>query len=336
MAVSARLVELHNLVTEFLPARQLLAKPRPTVRAVDDVSLNIRQDEVLGLVGESGCGKSTLAKTILGLYRETSGDILLNGKEVSGVEPEMARRIRRDIQYVHQDPGAALDPWWRIGGILHETLIIHGQRDNAERERQIDAMLEAVGLDPSFKRRYRHELSGGQQRRVGLARTLILKPRLVILDEPTSGLDLSVQATVLRLMRDIKTEFGLTYLFISHDLSVVRRVCDRVAIMYLGRIVEIGDTGRIFETPRHPYTQALLAAAPSLVPGQLARLAPLEGDPPSVISVPSGCAFRTRCDYAVPACAQERPPLEGAQGEHRVACFRWREIMQTEAQGARA
>ncbi len=334
MAMSARLVELHNLVTEFHPPRQLLAKPRPTVRAVDDVSLDIRQDEVLGLVGESGCGKSTLAKTILGLYRETSGDILLNGKQVSGVGPEVARRIRRDIQYVHQDPGAALDPWWRIGGILHETLIIHGVRDKAERERQIDAMLEAVGLDPSFKRRYRHELSGGQQRRVGLARTLILKPRLVILDEPTSGLDLSVQATVLGLMRDIRTEFGLTYLFISHDLSVVHRVCDRVAIMYLGRIVEIGDTGRIFETPQHPYTQALLAAAPSLVPGQLAKLAPLEGDPPSVISVPSGCAFRTRCDYATPACAEQRPALETAEGRHRVACIRWRENVQDEAQSA--
>ncbi|WP_226580357.1 ABC transporter ATP-binding protein [Acuticoccus sediminis] len=318
-------LQLSRIVTEFRGTKRFLAPAPPPIVAVNDVSLEVNEGEVLGLVGESGCGKSTLAKTILGLYREKSGDIQLNGKEVSGVEPRRARRLRSDIQYVHQDPGAALDPWWRVGGILHESLRINGMTDRGERDRLIDEMLEAVGLAPSFKRRYPHELSGGQQRRVGLARTLILRPRLIILDEPTSGLDLSVQATVLRLMRDIREQFGLTYIFISHDLSVVERMCDRVAIMYLGRIVELGTTGEVFARPRHPYTHALLEAAPSLEPGQLDRAKMIEGDPPSVRKVPAGCAFHTRCDYSEAACVEAVPPLEEADG-HLVRCIRWPEL----------
>ena len=318
-------LQLDGIVTEFRATKRFLARTPPPIVAVNDVSLKVREGEVLGLVGESGCGKSTLAKTILGLYREAHGTIQLNGREVSGVEPRAARRLRRDIQYVHQDPGAALDPWWRVGGILHESLAIQGMSDRKERDRRIDAMLEAVGLAPSFKRRYPHELSGGQQRRVGLARTLILQPRLIILDEPTSGLDLSVQATVLRLMRDIRDQFGLTYIFISHDLSVVRRMCDRVAIMYLGRIVELGETEAVFADPRHPYTRALLDSAPSLEPGQIDAAQMLEGDPPSVRKVPDGCAFHTRCDHAVDACTKAVPPLENADGRE-VRCIRWREI----------
>lgn len=320
------ILEIIELVTEFKSTRRLLARQRPAVRAVDGVSLKVREGEILGLVGESGCGKSTLAKTVLGLYRETAGQIVLGNREVSGVDPAPARKLRADIQYVHQDPGAALDPWWSIGRTLAEGLIIHGVRDGKVREERIDAILEAVGLDASFKRRYPHELSGGQQRRVGLARTLVLKPRIVILDEPTSGLDLSVQATVLSLMRDIHAEFGLTYLFISHDLSVVRRMCDRVAIMYLGRIVEIGEADAIFSQPRHPYTRALLAAAPTLNPGMLEGMDVLAGDPPSVLSVPSGCAFRTRCPEARDFCAATRPQLEAAGQRQDVACMRWRDL----------
>ena len=323
--MSQPLLQLDGIVTEFRSAKRFLAPTPAPLVAVNDVSLAVREGEVLGLVGESGCGKSTLAKTILGLYRERSGDILLNGREVSGAEPRQARRLRRDIQYVHQDPGAALDPWWRVGGILHESLRIHGVTDRAERDRRIDAMLDAVGLAPAFKRRYPHELSGGQQRRVGLARTLILQPRLILLDEPTSGLDLSVQATVLRLMRDIRDQFGLTYIFISHDLSVVRRMCDRVAVMYLGRIVELGTTEDVFARPRHPYTHALLEAAPSLTPGQIDRAEMLDGDPPSVRKVPDGCAFHTRCAHADAACTQAVPPLEEADG-HAVRCIHWRAI----------
>ncbi|WP_321343206.1 ABC transporter ATP-binding protein [Breoghania sp.] len=319
------ILEISKIVTQFQAPKKFLSPAAPPVTAVNEVSFDLAEGEVLGLVGESGCGKSTLAKTVLGLYREAAGDITLQGREVSGVDPRQARRLRKDIQYVHQDPGAALDPWWRVGGILDEGLRIYGVNDGKERERRIDEMLEAVGLAASFKRRYPHELSGGQQRRIGLARTLILNPRIIILDEPTSGLDLSVQATVLQLMRDIRDRFGLTYLFISHDLSVVRRMCDRVAIMYLGRIVELGKTEDVFAGPRHPYTQALLDAAPSLKAGQLERAEMITGDPPSVRKVPPGCAFNTRCKYAVEACAAHVPSSETVEGRS-VRCLRWREI----------
>ncbi|MAM14006.1 MAG: oligopeptide ABC transporter ATP-binding protein [Rhizobiaceae bacterium] len=316
------LVELKDIHTTFKARPRLLGKRRPPVRAVDGVSLVIREGEILGLVGESGCGKSTLARTLLGLQRETSGEILVDGRPVGNLEPRAARRARGDIQYVHQDPGAALDPWWRIGASLHETLKIAGVTSASDRAERIEQMLDAVGLDATYARRFPHEISGGQQRRVGLARVLGLHPRIVILDEPTSGLDLSVQATVLRLFRDLRSRFGLTYLFISHDLSVVRRMCERIAIMYLGRIVEIGDAGDIFNNPRHPYTQALLASAPRLKPGQLDEIKVLEGDPPNPASKPSGCAFHTRCTHARPQCAQNDPALREVGTRHEAACLR--------------
>ncbi|MGB3554679.1 MAG: ABC transporter ATP-binding protein [Jannaschia sp.] len=310
---------LDGIVTHFGGDRRFLARAAPLVRAVDGVSFDVQAGEVLGLVGESGCGKSTLAKTVLGLLRETSGTIRLDGKAVSGLDPRSARMARRDIQYVHQDPGAALDPWWRVGDTLDETLRIHGVSDRGERDARLSEVLEAVGLGDGFRQRYPHELSGGQQRRVGLARTLALRPRIVILDEPTSGLDLSVQATVLALMQDLRARFDLTYIFISHDLSVVRRMCDRIAVMHLGRIVELGETQTVFEDAAHPYTSALLASAPTLVRNE-AGTAPLLGDPPSAASVPSGCAFRTRCTMAEPRCALERPALEPFGSRRAVAC----------------
>ncbi|TWT11596.1 ABC transporter ATP-binding protein [Reyranella sp. CPCC 100927] len=320
---AAPILSLSDITTVYGGGKRAFGGPRAEVRAVDGVSLELREGEALGLVGESGCGKTTLAKTILGLLTEKSGSIRLGGQVVSGLRPEAARRARPSIHYVHQDPGAALDPWWTVGHALDETLRIHGVRDRRERAARIAEMLMAVGLDTSFLSRYPHELSGGQQRRIGLARILTLRPRIVILDEPTSGLDLSVQATVLGLFNDLRHRLGLTYLFVSHDLSVVRRMCDRVAIMYLGRIVEIGPTAQIFAAPAHHYTRALLAASPTLTPGSLDDMPSLRDDPPSPTAVPSGCAFRTRCAHADEQCRVERPDLaavtDTAHG-HLAAC----------------
>jgi ABC-type glutathione transport system ATPase component len=232
---------------------------------VDGVSLDLYRGEILALVGESGSGKTTLGRTLLGLQPETSGKIMLDGQLVSGLNPEAARCARKAIQYVHQDAAAALDPWWSIGRTLAEGLVIQGLRGAAERRRRVTAMLEAVGLDPAAQRRYPHEFSGGQLRRVALARILLLRPDVLILDEPTSGLDMSVQASVLDLLLELRRRLSLTYLFISHDLSIVRRLSDRVAIMFRGRIVETGNTPAVFAQPEHTYTKSLLAAAPRLV-----------------------------------------------------------------------
>jgi oligopeptide/dipeptide ABC transporter ATP-binding protein len=314
------ILELDGVVTLFGGEKPFLRPRRPLVHAVEGVSLELRPGEILGLVGESGCGKSTLGRTILGIQRETDGAIRLDGRVVSGLPPKAARAARPDIQYVHQDPGAALDPWWSIGRSLSEALKIHGVEAGAERERRIDEVLNAVGLELAVKRRYPHELSGGQLRRVGLARILVLSPRIVILDEPTSGLDLSVQATVLRLIRDLQERLGLTYLFISHDLSVVERMCHRVAIMYLGRIVELANAAALFSHPRHPYTQALLDAAPRLAVGRRAEAPTIEGEPPSAARIPSGAGGRgsgRRLHPVARACAGTRAGA-AARSRHRA------------------
>jgi oligopeptide/dipeptide ABC transporter ATP-binding protein len=321
MILSAR-----HLSVELGGQRGFLRKTVAPVKAVNDVSLDLQEGEILALVGESGSGKTTLGRTLLGLQREKSGEIVLDGKVVSGLAPEAARRERRAVQYVHQDAAAALDPWWSIGRTLAEGLLIHGLRDAGERKERVVAMLAAVGLDSESARRYPHEFSGGQLRRVALARILVLKPRFLILDEPTSGLDMSVQATVLNLLLELRRRLGLTYLFISHDLSVVERLCDRVAIMYLGRIVELAPTGEIFASPRHPYTRALLSAVPRLAPGPNRAERLVQGEPPSAARLPEGCVFSSRCAYAQTACSTTEPTLEDVAFGHQVACRRWREL----------
>jgi oligopeptide transport system ATP-binding protein len=312
------LLEVTDLVRYF-PLRNAFGRRVGWLRAVDGVSLAVWPGETLGLVGESGCGKSTLGKTVMGIYTPTSGDIRFAGREIGRLPTRERRRVAKDLQYVYQDPGASLDPRWKVGRLLHEPLKIHTTMGRAEREREVRAILTAVGLPDAHLDLYPHELSGGQQRRVGLARILTLRPRMVILDEPTSGLDVSVQASVLKLFRALQQTFALTYVFISHDLSVVRAMCARIAVMYLGKIVELGDTAGVFEKPRHPYTQSLLAAVPRIGGRRVTLDFALAGEPPNPRDVPSGCRFRTRCPLVQDVCVTTEPPLREVDGR-RVAC----------------
>jgi peptide/nickel transport system ATP-binding protein len=318
VSVAAPLLELVDLARYF-PVRNAFGRRTGWLRAVDGVSLDVRAGETLGLVGESGCGKSTLGKTVMGIFRPTRGEIRFLGREIGGLSPRERRRVARDLQYVYQDPGASLDPRWKIRRSLHEPLIIHTPLSRGERTAEVREILQLVGLPDAHLDLYPHELSGGQQRRVGLARILTLKPRLVILDEPTSGLDVSVQASVLKLFRGLQETFALTYLFISHDLAVVRTMCQRVAVMYLGTIVEIGDTEEVFARPRHPYTRSLLAALPRIGGPRVTDTFALEGEPPNPRDLPSGCRFRPRCPLAVDVCAAEEPPLRTVASQ-QVAC----------------
>jgi oligopeptide/dipeptide ABC transporter ATP-binding protein len=311
--MSEALLRLEQLSVQFAVRGRVL-------RAVDGVDLAIRRGEMLGLVGESGCGKSTLGKTIIGLIRATGGRILFDGDAVEGLGRAGWRRVRRRLQYVYQDPGASLDPRWSIGRSLEEPLAIHTRLDARDRRARVLATLAEVGLREDHAGLYPHELSGGQQRRVGLARILTLQPECVVLDEPTSGLDVSVQATILKLLRDLRAAHNLTMLFISHDLSVVRMMCDSVAVMYLGRIVEIAPVRELFSAPRHPYTRALLDAVPEPGERRVIGRPLLEGDPPDPSDLPSGCRFRSRCPVAVARCATDDPALHAVGPHHEAAC----------------
>jgi oligopeptide/dipeptide ABC transporter ATP-binding protein len=308
-------------LSRYFPVRNAFGMKVGSVRALDGVSFEMGRGKTLGVVGESGCGKSTLGKALAGIHAPSGGAIVFEGEQISQLSGRERRAVAPRLQYCHQDPGNSLDPRWTIRRSLEEPLIVHTELRAAERMDRIRNLLRQVGLPQTHLDLYPHELSGGQQRRVGLARILALHPRLVVLDEPTSGLDMSVQATVLKLLNELREAFSLTYLFISHDLSVVRMMCDRVAVMYLGRIVEISPTEDLFCAPQHPYTQSLLAAIPDIGGRRVTDAFALEGEPPDPARLPSGCRFRTRCPHALGVCAETDPGLRQLRPDHWAACL---------------
>ena len=314
--MSETLLEVRNLVKHF-PAG------RGTVKAVDGVSLSIRQGETLGLVGESGCGKTTTGRCVLLLERPTSGEIVFEGIELTSLSPDALRKTRRRMQVIFQDPYSSLNPRMTIGQILAEPLKVHGiVRDPAAREARVRELCEQVGLLPQHAKRYPHQLSGGQRQRVGVARALAMEPSLIVCDEPVSALDVSIQAQIVNLLEDLQQRLGLTYLFIAHDLSVVRHISDRVVVMYLGKVAEVADRVSLYEDPVHPYTRALLSAVPIPDPRLEARRerTVLGGEVPSPLAPPSGCVFHTRCPIAVARCSAEIPALREIRPGHWGAC----------------
>jgi oligopeptide transport system ATP-binding protein len=314
-----------HLVKHFpIKAGILIDRQIGAVQAVDDVSLSINRGETLGLVGESGCGKSTLARTILQLIPPTSGSVKFEGREIAGIGRRKSRELRRHMQMVFQDPYASLNPRKRIAQIIGDPMLLHGIVKRNEVTGVVQDLLETVGLNPEHYNRFPHEFSGGQRQRIGIARALALRPKLIIADEPVSALDVSIQAQIINLLEDLQDEYQLTYIFVAHDLSVVRHVADRIAVMYLGKIVEIGPAEAVYNTPIHPYTQALLSAVP--IPDPRANAARkqivLEGDVPSPANPPSACRFHTRCPRATEICSQDEPPLIDHGGSHFAACHR--------------
>ncbi len=317
------LVQVKDLKKHF-PIRRgiFIQRQVGAVRAVDGVSFDIYRGETLGLVGESGCGKSTTGRTMLQLYRPTSGSVLFKGKDLTQLKGAQLRRERRHMQMIFQDPYASLNPRMTVGKIVEEPLEIHNIGTPKERKERVAELLNLVGFSPSFVNRYPHEFSGGQRQRIGIARALALQPEFIVLDEPISALDVSIQAQVVNLLEDLQDKFNLTYLFIAHDLSMVRHISDRTAVMYLGKVVELADRDELYSHPLHPYTQALLSAVPIPDPKkerQRKRIV-LEGDVPSPVNPPSGCRFRTRCPLAKDICAEQEPEWREVSPGHWVAC----------------
>jgi oligopeptide/dipeptide ABC transporter ATP-binding protein len=308
-------------LSRHFPVRNMFGWKTGDVRALDDVSFEVQPGETLGIVGESGCGKSTLGKTLVGIHRPDRGRIVFEGRDIAGQSAGERRAVAPKLQYCYQDPGHSLDPRWTVRRSLAEALVVHTALSSRERNARMREILQQVGLPQTHLDLYPHELSGGQQRRVGLARIMTLHPRLVVLDEPTSGLDVSVQAAVLKLLRELQRAFLLTYLFISHDLSVVRMMCDRVVVMYLGRIVEVAATEALFAAARHPYTQSLLSAIPDIGGRRITDTFALEGEPPDPARPPSGCRFRTRCPRAAAVCAETDPALRPIAAGQSAACL---------------
>jgi len=314
------LLEVRGLQKHFPIRRGVFSRVSGWLRAVDGVDLAIKEGETLGLVGETGSGKTTMGRCILRLIEPTAGSVRFRGVELLSLSSSEMRKMRRELQVIFQDPYGSLNPRMRVGSIVGEPLAIHHIAHGSEREDRVAELLRRVGLDPSMMRRYPHEFSGGQRQRIGIARALALKPKLIICDEPVSALDVSIQAQVVNLLMDLQEEFSLTYLFIAHDLSIVEHISDRVAVMYLGKIVEMADAETLYREPKHPYTQALLSAIPVPDPEARARRILLKGDLPSPASPPPGCSFHTRCPVAIDICSRVEPPLLAVGGGHLASC----------------
>ncbi len=317
------LVRVEHLKKYFPITRGIIFQRQiGAIKAVDDISFDIRRGETLGLVGESGCGKSTTGRTILQLYRPTAGSVYFEGQDLAKLKGEQLRRMRRKMQMIFQDPYASLNPRMTVGNIVGEPLEVHGVAKGKERRERVQELLQLVGLNPYFINRYPHEFSGGQRQRIGVARALALNPSFIVCDEPISALDVSIQAQVVNLLEDLQEEFGLTYLFIAHDLSMVRHISDRVAVMYLGKVVELTNRDELYNNPLHPYTQALLSAVPIPDPviEETRRRIILEGDVPSPAHPPAGCNFSTRCPRVLDVCHEQEPEFKEVGPDHWVAC----------------
>ncbi len=320
---ASKLVEVRDLKMWFPIRRGLLQRQVGNVKAVDGVNFDIYQGETLGLVGESGCGKSTTGRAILKLYRPTGGSVLFEGQDLVKIEGDHLRKMRRQMQMIFQDPYASLNPRMTVGSIVAEPLEVHQMGTKSERLERVRHLLQTVGLNPYFINRYPHEFSGGQRQRIGIARALAVNPKFIVCDEPISALDVSIQAQVINLLEDLQEQFNLTYLFIAHDLSVVRHISDRIAVMYLGKIMELADRDELYRNPMHPYTQALLSAVPIPDPTveESRRRIILEGDVPSPANPPKGCNFSTRCPKAMDVCREQEPVFKDYGDGHYVACW---------------
>jgi oligopeptide/dipeptide ABC transporter ATP-binding protein len=320
------LLEVQNLVKHFVAERSLLGRPKAFIKAVDGVSFSVDAGKTLALVGESGCGKSTLSRLVLRLIEPDSGGIRFEGRDLLALDANHLRAFRRKAQIIFQDPYASLNPRMTVGQILSEPLALHDLVPSAGRRERVEQLLRLVGLEPRFAQRYSHEFSGGQRQRVAIARALAVEPKLIVCDEPVSALDVSIRSQILNLLRDLQERLGLAYIFVSHDLAVVRHIADRVAVMNFGNIVEIADTQSLFAAPHHPYSRALLSAIPVPKPQAKRSRILLQGEMPSALNPPSGCRFHTRCPYAIPRCRIEPPELLADGTRHATACHRTAEL----------
>lgn len=325
-ATMVPILRVEGLVKHFPASRDLFGRARGMVKAVDDINFWVMSGETLAIVGESGCGKSTTGRLVLRLIEADAGAVFFAGRDILALSDEEMRALRREMQIVFQDPYGSLNPRMTVGQMLAEPLALHGLAMGQARQERVEELLRLVGLRPLHARRHPHEFSGGQRQRIAIARALAVEPRLLVCDEPVSALDVSVRAQVVNLLEDLQRRFGLSYIFIAHDLAVVKHIADRVAVMYLGKIVELAPKRDLFTAPRHPYTQALLSAIPLPEPGARRRRLILEGDVPSPLAVPPGCRFQSRCPYAQARCREEPPPLADDGRGHLTACHFWREI----------